>query len=201
MNENRYTNEELKMALRASELTQNEALRWIYQHEKWRRSVDKLVLNMGGDLANAKDVFQEGIAIFARKVMQGEFKGDSALLTYFIGICRNCSLRKFQKGTNTSEDISKLADKGIDSPEDVFITRERSKEQKKIMRFLMGQLKEKCQRVLTMYSLKYSMDEIANEMGYGKAQAAKNAALKCRNKLREMIVSNESIYQKVQEII
>ena len=201
MNENSYTNEELKIALRGSEVTQNEALRWIYNQEKWRKSVYKLVLDMGGDLTHAKDVFQEGMAIFARKVMQGEYKAESTLLTYFVGICRYCSLRKLKKSIHNSQQVSQLPDKEIDSPEDEFIHRERSKEQKKVMRYLMSQLKEKCQRILTMYSLKYSMDEIASEMGYGKAQAAKNAALKCRKRLRELIVSNESVYQKVQEII
>ena len=196
-----YTNEALKEALLISETTQNEALRWIYQQEKWRKSVDKMVMGMGGDLDQSEDVFQEGIAIFARNIMQGRFNGESALLTYFVGICRFCYLRKIEQNKITSVEMTHHEDKEVDGPEVSMIKQERSESQSKMMRYLLGELKDKCRKILKMYSLKYSMEEIANEMGFEKAQSAKNATMKCRKKLRELIVSNKTIYQKVQEIL
>lgn len=195
----KYTNEELKKALITSETTQNKALRWIYQQEKWRKSVDKMVFGMGGNITQSADVFQEGIAVFARKIMQGKFNEESSLFTFFIGICKNCSLRKIKKKNMTN--ISKREEIKMYNPEAKLIEKECSEELEKMMHYLLGQLKEKCRKILKMYSLKYPMEEIASEMGFKKEQSAKNAAFKCRKKLRNLIVSDKKIYQKIQECL
>ena len=64
------------------------ALRQIYRDDKWRKSVIFYVVTHGGNPSDAEDVFQDTIILFDRQIREGNFKGQSSLATYFMGIAK-----------------------------------------------------------------------------------------------------------------
>jgi len=199
MSKTNYTNEELFAALRGTEAERNGALRWIYKQDKWRNSVYKKTFDKGGDEEDAAEIFQTSIATFARKMMNNEFEGRSSLLTFFIGIVKNNLKKQLAKKSKIQFEPDQYFDQEEDSNETEIIKQERSAEQKTVLRHLMSQLKQKCQRILQMYSLGYSMEDIAAEEGFERKESAKTAAYKCRKELRELITGNNDIYQQIQQ--
>jgi RNA polymerase sigma factor (sigma-70 family) len=199
MSKRNYTNEQLAIALRQPGLPQNQALDWIYQQEKWRLSVLKYVTRNGGDANDAEEVFQIAIAIFAKNLMKGTFQEKSSLLTYFLSICKFCHLRwlRSKKSQNIQDSEEVLINQP--APEDPqYDEKQRTEAQRNLLRQLTGKLKENCQKILKLYSLNYSMEDIAFEMKLERTQSAKTATMRCREKLRALILADEFIYNKVK---
>jgi len=63
-------------------------------------------------------------------------------------------------------------------------------EKKKYLAQAIAKIGERCRRILKLYGLNYSMDEIAQELGLKNAEMAKKATYRCRNRLRDFLDSN-----------
>ena len=64
------------------------------------------------------------------------------------------------------------------------------KELKEHVSFLLNQLGNACQMVLTMWAKHFSMTEIASQLGYKNSQIAMNKKNRCLGKLREILEEN-----------
>jgi DNA-directed RNA polymerase specialized sigma24 family protein len=81
-------NTELLWAFKHGGLQRENALKHIYENEKLRQSVTQLIMNNGGNIQDAEDVFQDTLILFDRQIREGNFKGDSTWATYFVGIVK-----------------------------------------------------------------------------------------------------------------
>jgi len=181
-----WKDDALITAIQTGGAAREEALRQLYLRPGLRETVIRHVLDHGGAFDDARDVFQDTLVLFDRNLREGRYEGRSALSTYFVAIAKWhwLTLRR-QKGRygNLEEHHYEGT---VESPEaDALRGEERT-----LLAEALTQIGERCKGLLRLYQLDYSMEEIANTMGYSGADVAKKEAYRCRMKLREILEKN-----------
>lgn len=143
--------------------------------------VRNFVTKNSGTEEDAKDVFQDGIAILYQNMLQGKFNQDSSIKTYTFSICRNLWLMKIRKNAKINEiDITE----GLVEIEDVQSQFTNLKK----LEHILGELNADCQKVLTAFYLESkSMKELQDLFQLGSIQATKNKKLRCMKHLMQLI--------------
>lgn len=146
--------------------------------------ITRLILNNGGDIDDAKDVFQEAVIILYHKIREGSFELNSKLKTYLYSVSRNIWLKKLtRKGTFSN--IDDFEEK-IPVEEDMELYRERDK-QFLLMENALKRLGEPCQTIIRdFYIHNLSMQEICEKFGYTNTDNAKNQKYKCLQRLKKL---------------
>ena len=160
----------------------NRIIRAIY--EQHHRAIIQLVEKNSGTVDDAKDVFQEGLMLIYQKAKQPDFKLTSSFFTYFYAVCRNIWSNKrrkksFGEVTLSDEMTSMVKD---DSPEVL-----EHNEQYTLYRNKFLELGEDCQKLLSLFLQKISMNEIVERMGLSSVGYAKKKKFKCKERLVKLI--------------
>lgn len=185
MNQTSYTNEqELIEALQGSGPERRQALNHFFENPRLLAWVLRHVQVSGGSQHDGKDVFEESFIIFERQVRTGHFQSKSSLETYFQGIAR-WQWMAFRRKNRPSADLENLPDLPSEehSPEKILISEER----RVMLSGLLVQVGERCQKLLGLFQLNYSMWEIRETLGYSSDQVASNEVHSCREKLKKII--------------
>ena len=82
----------------------------------------------------------------------------------------------------TSE-ISQLDQKNLETPESLSM----SNEQKDLLSNILSRLGEKCQQILELWKLSYSMEEIAQKVGLQNSGIARRQRYNCYQKLIQLL--------------
>lgn len=183
-----WSNENIIAAINGSVEERNEALRAVYLDGKLFASIRKHV----GNEQDAKDVFQDSLVIFDRNVRSSSFKKESDWRTYFIGIAKwrwRDLCRK--KDNNLSELKPEIFDGATEEAPEVALIED---ERRTLLEQAIGQLKGDCREVLGLYMLSFSMIEIAESTGSTETNVKKTAQ-RCRDKLREYLMSHPALMQ------
>ncbi|MCB0608556.1 MAG: sigma-70 family RNA polymerase sigma factor [Lewinellaceae bacterium] len=162
-----------------------QAIKVIYHLESLRDKVVWYVQQNNGNRDDGLDMFHEGIIVLDRNIREQKFRGDSSLSLYLYAICRFLwmnQLRKNQK-VELKEDHSGMDEPNEETPEIALISEERQH----LFRKLLGTLGEKCRKVLEMWQLSYSMEEIAEKMGLSSEKMARKSKYRCMQSLIEMV--------------
>lgn len=194
-----YSNEKLIAMLQShSEAERNVAIKYFYTDKSLRATVKNNVLMNGGSESDADDVFQECLILLDNNVRNNRFEGKSTLKTYFIGMCKWkwYSMKRSTKRVVLTDDNLKMDSDNFDSPEVLML----SEEKKSIVAELLAQLEDKCRQILEFYQLDYSMEEIAEQVGFLNVQSAKNAAANCRKKFRSLLEENVELMASIRTI-
>jgi RNA polymerase sigma factor (sigma-70 family) len=132
-----------------------------------------------------------------RRLMSGEFRQDAKLSTFFIGIARQYWYDQVRKKNHRSEKLQRfpLPVEQEPAPDQTLIDTER----KAALQEAIALLGEVCQRVLGLWMLDLSSEEIAREAGFGNADVAKTKAWKCRQQLAE-IIRQSTYFSKTLDI-
>lgn len=176
--------DDLLAALQGNDTERRRALHHFFENPRLLQWVLRYVRSQGGSEQDGKDVFEESFLVFERQVRTGHFRGESSLETYFHGIARWQWLA-FQRKNRTSSDLEKQPEtQGEDySPEKILISEER----RVILSGLIAQVGERCQKLIGLFQLNYSMREISEISGYSSEQVAANEVHSCREKLKKII--------------
>jgi RNA polymerase sigma factor (sigma-70 family) len=173
----------LLAAMQGSETERRQALQYFFENPRLLAWVMRHVQIQGGSAQDAKDVFEESFIVFERQIRTGHFRGESALETWFHGIVRWQWLAMRRK-QHPYDEISDLNQPPNDpTPEKILISEER----RVILQTLIAQVGERCQKLLGLFQLHYSMREIRDTMGYASDQVAANQIHDCREKLKKII--------------
>ena len=176
------TDAELIEALQQT-TTQHKALQQLYV--QYFETVRRFITNNNGTADEAKDIFQETVTIFYRKVQRQKLILTSSIKTYLYSVSRNLWLKQLRKKgkaqmlIDTENDYIQavIPDETYDSDTDLLI--------QTALKHL-ATLGESCRKILHLFFWeKKSMDEIAQEIGYTNADNAKNQKAKCMKQLRE----------------
>lgn len=191
-----YTDEALIKAIREGGAACDDAMEFLY-----RRHVEQIIsfiTSRNGSREEAKDIFQDALVSLLVSIREGKFAGKSALNTYLYAISKNLWYRRFNRSVR--EDGYKNA-----GNEDEFdITPEVSimdADQRDLVRNLLDSLKAKCREVLVRWAEKYSMKEIAEELGYQNEQVVRNKKNHCLSELKELIRNHPEARALVEELV
>ena len=149
--------------------------------------VRKYVNDNSGNDEDAKDIFQDAMYLFIRKISEESFQLTSKLSTFIYGIGRNLWLKKLtkkevdEKAYQHEREMETLEDEEVDQLE-----------QTKFVNRCIEQLGEPCKTIIVQfYYFQKSMEEIAGMLHYTNANNAKNQKYKCFNRLKKMIFKQQ----------
>lgn len=184
-----YSDDKLIAMIKShSDSERNKALKYFFMDNGLRTTIKKYVLMHHGDESDADDVFQESLILLDNNVRNNRFEGRSTLKTYFISICKWkwYSINRSRRRIVLTDDNGQMDSDNFDSPEVLMLSEER----KSIVAQILGELEEKCRRILEYYQLDYSMEEIAQQAGFTNVQSAKNASSRCRQNFKNLLEQN-----------
>lgn len=173
-------------------LLQNDKGTFEFIYENYFAMVRKLVSEMGGQEADARDVFQEGVIALWQNARDGKFKlNDSAkLTTYLVQICKWRWLEKTKKASTLREKaMGEFFEQG-EAPSVMVKWMEREEQMAFNTRF--SQLGERCRGILKrFYFNNESMAHIASALNLTNA-TAKNEKYRCMQKLRKIFMEQKA---------
>lgn len=155
------------------------------------RPIMSFVLSNKGTEIEAKEMLQEAIIVLYEKIKENEFDLKAKLSTFIFSIVKNQWYTHLKKGDKL------VYAEPSESEENVYYMNshdvaddEKSKLQ--FVKTLLEQLKEDCKEiiVLSVYQ-KYTMQEIAEIMGFKNEQIARNKKSKCLGYFKKLILSDD----------
>ncbi len=166
-------------------MKRQQAIATIYGDKQLKNQVIGFVRNNSGSSEEGVDIFHEGIIALDDNVRKDKYRGDGNIKGYLYSICRFLWLNKIKKNKRITytEDSTKLDQVSIDTPESLSL----EDEQKQILNRLLAMLGEKCQQILELWKLSYSMEEIAEKVGLDNAGIARRQRYNCYQKLLSIV--------------
>jgi RNA polymerase sigma factor (sigma-70 family) len=129
--------------------------------------------NNGSD-AEAIDLFQDTLVIFHRNLLEGKFRGESAISTYIFSISKNLWFRELTRKQRYTAMNDFIDDFSSPDEGDDYLMNE------KIVTLLLDELKPECRKILVEYYFNQrSMAELKELFGVSSVQAAKNKKYRC----------------------
>ena len=190
------TPSEIVEALTGQDAAQRKAaFRQLFEDPDLRKMTIAHVHRHGGNRQDGEDVFQESIIVFDRKIRQGAFLNQGSLEAYFMGIVRWHWFNEQHRNNRANDLMSEKPPEppSESDPEMEFLLTERRQQ----IETLLELLTEKCRSILKMYQLDYSMDEIAQALGYANSGVAKKEAFLCRQRFKALLQKHPDIWQDI----
>ena len=149
--------------------------------------VRQYVLRNNGSVADAKDVFQEGVVVIFKKVTKDELVLTTDFENFLFLVCKRIWLKKLKKNERLEVTLAPEKELGyeVDYEADLLQTRKW-----KLFNQKFTLLTDECQRVLKMLFAGQSSKAIANEMGYTE-EYAKRKKYRCKKSLIELITTDK----------
>ncbi|MEM7106735.1 MAG: sigma-70 family RNA polymerase sigma factor [Bacteroidota bacterium] len=142
------------------------------------------VAHYNTDEAGAADLFQDTIIIFYQNIRNSVLTElSSSLKTYLFAIGKNLALKKLRKETRmvVNDEVLELNAASINF--DVF----EESDKKRVVAKLMDELGEPCRSILNLfYFHRFTMDAIADRLGYKNENVVKSQKLRCFHTLRKL---------------
>ena len=158
----------------------HEAFKALYAHLP---KVEHLVRQNSGRSGDAKDIFQDALIIFHRRVRTEGFTLSSSIGTFLFAVCRNLWREELRR-RNKSLTEWKLED-APDEPADLTALLAREGEYKRAEQALKS-LGAKCLDVLTRFYVKHEpLQLIAKALGFAGEGGAKTRKYKCLEEARK----------------
>lgn len=151
--------------------------------------VARFISQMGGNLEDAKDLFQDALIIYLEMQSQEAGKIHTSEEAYVLGIAKHLWVRKY----NSSRLFISMSqfESEITIPEDFYPT----VNQKRLLRFLelAGQ---KCMDLLrAFYYQKLPVKKVAKNFGYSNEHSASVQKYKCLEKVRQTVKEKSLGYE------
>jgi RNA polymerase sigma factor (sigma-70 family) len=141
-----------------------------------------------GSEQDAKDVFQEGIIIVYRKIIEGNLELTSSFKSYIYGVCRYIWMKQQSLQKENAEKLSNYAEyEGID---DIEVDEYEKNKQYRLYQKHFERLEKDCQKLLQMFLKKVPLKDIAVELGIESQQYIKRKKYKCKEQLVRYIKSD-----------
>lgn len=190
------TDDELIEAIVAGGPQRQAAIRFLYNRGNLRHRVIQFVKANSGNEQDGQDMFHEGIIVLDRNLRTGKFRGESSLDGYLYSICRFQWMNQIRKNTRVDlqEDNTQLDETVTDNPESLSMDAEK----KAILERVLTQLGERCQKILSLWKLNYSMQEIADQLGFSSAAMATKNKYKCHKSLLKFLEEHPRVMAMLQ---
>ncbi len=182
---------QLLAAIQAGGSQRQRAIAQVYSDRQLKMKVIRFVRNNNGIEQDGVDMFHEGIIVLDRNIRNGKFREEGTLKGYLYSTCKLLWMNQIRKNTRVSytDDNFKLDETVHETPESLSL----QKEQATVLRKVLATLGEKCQKVLELWKLSYSMEEIAQAVGLQNASIARKQKYRCYQSLLQKIEGNEQL--------
>ncbi len=179
------SDEALLEAIKRGGTARSRAIRQLYKEDDLRRKVIYYVKQNNGTQEEGMDIWHEGIIVLDRNVREGKFREETSLQGYLYSICRFLWMNQVRKKAKMdfTDDMKRLDEVETQTPETQFM----DNESKNILRVVLKQIGERCQRILELWKLSYSMEEIAAEVGFSSPAMARKNKYRCHKRLLELL--------------
>jgi RNA polymerase sigma factor (sigma-70 family) len=192
----RYSDREITTLIRGGKDDRSKGMEVLY-----RRYLPKFfpyIKKQIGNHEEAEDIFQDAILILIENVLDRKFKGKSALQTYLFSIVRNQCIKRAQRSqkisTISQENLTEKSAKG--TPETFFLNQEMAE----VIQKAIHKLNPKYQEVLSLWILRYSMQEIADQLGYSSATVARVTKSRGLKELAQIIQKDPELKRLIKEV-
>jgi RNA polymerase sigma factor (sigma-70 family) len=149
--------------------------------------ITNMVINNGGSMAQAKDVYQEAIIILYEKLQDESFELNCRIKTFLYSVSRNIWLKELKTMNRYSGSLSESDEYQELNWEEV----NQVEHQYQAMNHALVALGEPCSTILKdFYINKSSMEEITGKFGYTNADNAKNQKYKCLKRLKKLFFTH-----------
>ncbi len=150
--------------------------------------VAKYVSRMGGNLDEAKDVFQDALLVYYEKIHLTETPLNNAI-GYLFGTAKNLWLKRYGQ-SSPSLPLDQV---------DIALTTEESPSSARLFRFLEIAGRKCLELLKSFYYDQMSLQEIADEYGYSGVRSATVQKFKCLEKVRESVKEKSLLYDDFME--
>ncbi len=152
--------------------------------------IAKYIISRGGDIDQAKDLFQDALVVLLEKDANLSATEISHRWAYLFGIVKNQWIKKIQRESHTIQ-MTSGSSIASNSGESVMA--------KKLEKLLdLGG--EKCLQLLrAVYHTKLTMQEIASKLNYQNAHTASVKKYKCLAKIKRIIRYKSLSYEDFME--
>ncbi|HKK74385.1 MAG TPA: sigma-70 family RNA polymerase sigma factor [Saprospiraceae bacterium] len=179
-------------AIKSGGSQRQRAIRFLYQvNQETLKKVVAYVRSNSGNEQDGQDMFHEGIIVLDRNVRAGKFRGESSLAGYLYSICRFLWMNQVRKHSRTDlrEDNSTMDQTETENPESLSL----EEEKKKVLANVLTQLGDRCKKILELWKLSYSMQEIADQLDFSSAAMATKNKYKCHKKLMNYLKAHPQV--------
>lgn len=186
------SDEQIIQALLGSVRQREELFAYLYRASGWREWVVRHVCHEGGDEPAGEDVFQETLILFDRNIREGRFREDSGLQTYFLGIAKQYWFNR-RRNIRPQSLPAEYDRPDHHHPEHITLQNERQH----MINQILQVIGEHCKKVLELYKLSLSNEEIARELGLSSPEMAKKYTYRCREKFRAYVLGRPDIREQL----
>lgn len=169
-------------------LRQNNAavIRKIY--ENYALKVKRLIIKKGGIEADAKDIFQDALAIIFQKIQKDELTLTSSFQNYLISVCKFLYANKRRKNSRitVTNDLFTTYLDTIDLEKEIL-----AQEEYNIYKDNFFKLRRACQTILKLAFDNHSMSVISQKLHLKNAHIARSRKYRCQKKLEELIKADQ----------
>lgn len=168
-------------------------IRYIYQAHY--PVIRYLVMNNSGKEEDAEDLFQDALMAVFKNIKESSLDLNCSFNTYLYSVGRNLWLQKLKERKNFRlhfDDVENYVDFSEHETEQLHIE-EMEKLRLYQQHFLT--LSSDCQKVLLLFMKKYSLKQIAEEMGYKTEKYAKTRKYLCKEELKKRIINDPKCHK------
>ncbi len=186
----KYSDEEIVSGILRNDITVLE-----YFYSEHYRSVRHYVISNSGTEEDAKDIFQEALVVFYRKLKDPAFTLTSSSGTFIYAIAKLMWLKELSVKARRKLDVADSLDAIFDSDDNILELIEQN-ERLRLYREKFEELSDDCKRVLHLFLNNIPIREITRLMGYSSEQHTKNRRFRCKKSLMQKI-RNSSDYKEL----
>jgi RNA polymerase sigma factor (sigma-70 family) len=144
--------------------------------------IENLIRKNNGSEEDAQEIYQEAMLVVYEKLQKPDFKLSCSLKTYIYSVCRNMwmyQLRKNEQNQTRFSDFEQFI------PVEEAIAGE-NPEYEAMLGEVMNLIDDKCKQLLELfYYHGFSLEIIAEKLGYNNGNTAKSKKNKCMDKARD----------------
>lgn len=190
-----YSDNEIVSGINKGGTDENRAISYLLKANE--NPIYSYVLKNSGTRDAANTVLVEGVSELIVNIRTNKFKGQSTINTYLFSICRSLWLRKLKLDKRNVELSDEKLNTLVNEPTK-HIDPDKIRAE---LNALLNKIGKSCQTVLEMWSVRYSMSEIAEALDYKNAQIAMNKRNRCMTKLKTMVSANPALRDRLKNYL
>ena len=190
--------EKLVDAIMEGGVARQKAINTIYNRKEVKTKILRFIQQNNGNLQDGEDTFHEGIIVLDRNIRESKYRQESDLNGYLFSICRFLWMNAIRKRKwEVLKDDVRTLEQADAEPAPIDVQRE---EYTNFLNELIMKLEERCQKILGMWQLSFSMEEIAKATGLSSAKMAAKYRYRCHQYLTKLIKDDARIESYLNDI-